>query len=842
MKSYTRVSRKTVGEDRIAICPKFGCAQMTRVKPLRYRFIGFGKYPKCKLHHIPLVYTDERIGDIVDAALACFFDISALPSKNLIDEVKSRFLNEFESFLKGWIYCITIGRGALIISRYMDSISNAYLKQLTNNQMKRLKKDKLLSKAVEDTIKNGMDEISTQYTRILTHLRTHSEIFVESEKLNPLSENLRKYLYNWQNSMVKNNEILNSPEGKYHNSLEIIKSNYDSILNVKICRSLIGLDPEIKEVKKAQLTAFDIFSAYNEFYAKGLTLKFTKLDISHIILEERTTINFTKKDLLDINHKRKIWIEIINKSRTELYLEDVFDLLKQKNPNITKEFLSSFLRGNKYSSYSKGARMPYKRFLRLRTYINDNILREDLFNLYCHHLGNAQDFEINLIPYKIFLTTKDSIPYTPLSKNSDTAELLTIMLGDGHLNSADKDKVVQISLNIIDEERYFEYVGRLLKKVFPDSEFRIKDNQGKGTDWITTNSRIHFEISELGKGIKKTGLIPGDKVKNQVSVPEWILSDISYVKRGLKGLFDTDGSISISRKSQFFLTFSNSSKNLINDFYFMCRRIGLKKISNAIDIGHDTWRIAINDSYEIKQFLFLVKPEKFQEPYRRLWLALNIIYKRAPESIQKKVREYSKKWKENNKKYFSYSKENAELLKDWIEDIFINLKVNYVFGCKFNYQINKKMIKYALRIGLLSQYECISYSLQNSNQYRIHWLPEKLRNDLIKFIYRNLNYNTNQIISLFLEYLVSNSKLMSEINPFNDSDYNIALKNYLESMILVIKEIERYRTENGNIIGIGHYSIESYFKDKGIKLAFSRRIIKKIIDSLGSLILLPSLK
>ena len=43
MKAYTDVSRKTTREDRVAICPNFGCEFMIRVKPLKLRFFGFGK-------------------------------------------------------------------------------------------------------------------------------------------------------------------------------------------------------------------------------------------------------------------------------------------------------------------------------------------------------------------------------------------------------------------------------------------------------------------------------------------------------------------------------------------------------------------------------------------------------------------------------------------------------------------------------------------------------------------------------------------------------------------------------------------------------------------------------
>lgn len=59
MVEYIKVSRKTTNEDRIAICPHLGCNTMKRVKPLKLGFFGFGKYPKCKQHHLPLVYIDE---------------------------------------------------------------------------------------------------------------------------------------------------------------------------------------------------------------------------------------------------------------------------------------------------------------------------------------------------------------------------------------------------------------------------------------------------------------------------------------------------------------------------------------------------------------------------------------------------------------------------------------------------------------------------------------------------------------------------------------------------------------------------------------------------------------
>jgi hypothetical protein len=284
MKAYTNVSRKTVGADRVAICPNFGCEYMTRVKPLKFRFLGFGKHPKCKKHHIPLVYVDERIVDFVDAALACLFDKAGLPPSELLESVKSKFPDEVTSFVEGWVYCITAGRGVSIISRYMDMISNAYLKQLTKKQIKAFKKgDNSKPNLVNKAIKNGMDEIAIQYARILKHLRAHSEILIDHQNLQSLSKNLQNYLKNYQKIILKRIEIINSPENEREMSLKEIKSNYDQILNVGICRCLLGLNPESKEIKKTKITSFDRFSAYHQFFSEGLTGKFTKSDVRSLI-------------------------------------------------------------------------------------------------------------------------------------------------------------------------------------------------------------------------------------------------------------------------------------------------------------------------------------------------------------------------------------------------------------------------------------------------------------------------------------------------------------------------------------------------------------------------------
>ncbi len=295
MKSYAKVSRKTVGEDRIAICPKFGCENVTRVKSLKLGFLGFNKYPKCKKHQIPLVYIDERIGDFVDAALACLFDLAGFPPKKLLSLVNKEIPEDLEMFIWRWVYCITIGRGAPIISQYMDSISNAYLKQLTKKQIKVLsQEDQSKKNNVYQAVRKGIQEIIIQYTRLLKHLRTHNEVFTNLYETKPLSDKLRKVLFSWLEMSKQVEKDLLSIGKKREISLSETKKYYDSILNVEICMCLLGHPYENVMSKAKRITAFDRFSAYFDFFTNGLTKNFSKSDIEELLRNDLPETSFNQ--------------------------------------------------------------------------------------------------------------------------------------------------------------------------------------------------------------------------------------------------------------------------------------------------------------------------------------------------------------------------------------------------------------------------------------------------------------------------------------------------------------------------------------------------------------------
>jgi hypothetical protein len=416
---------------------------MTRVKPLKLRFLGFGKHPKCKKHHISLVYVNERIGDFVDAALACFFDKAGLPPSELLESVKSRFPLELESFVKGWIYCIKVGRGAPIVSRYMDAISNGYLKQLTKKQVKALKIGKNSNTTVvHQEMRSGMNEITSQYTRLLKYFRVHSEILSEHENLKQLSKNLRNTLKEWQMKIIKNNYVIKPLENKTELTLKEIKYNYDQILNVGTCRTLLGLNPDIQEIKKAKIPAFDRYSAYFDFYTEGLTSKFTKSDVINLLkgsvdlingelkenenydsmkqISENSTKNLSVEDLVQtyVNKLKKIIPKLIGK----LDLRGTYaPTLKQLNSEGFEEFSNEIIitskqkRGFNYIAIVDACGLRLKKKWKLHNF--DDLGQRLLYDINCLNLRKGFAPRYCDISWLQYVFPKRSYSYTDICSN-----------------------------------------------------------------------------------------------------------------------------------------------------------------------------------------------------------------------------------------------------------------------------------------------------------------------------------------------------------------------------------------------------------------------------------------
>lgn len=166
-------------------------------------------------------------------------------------------------------------------------------------------------------------------------------------------------------------------------------------------------------------------------------------------------------------------------------------------------------------------------------------------------------------------------------KSAALAECVGIILGDGSIAKYH----VGITLNNTTDGLYSIYIEKLIKKLF-----------GIGvTKKIYDVRTLQITVTGINvvEYLLKLGLKRGDKLKSQVTIPNWIKSKPSYLRACIKGLVDTDGCVYIDThkyKTKIYknicLAFTSYSTILLHDVYIALSGLDLqpKKYFRSIKI------------------------------------------------------------------------------------------------------------------------------------------------------------------------------------------------------------------------------------------------------------------
>lgn len=151
-----------------------------------------------------------------------------------------------------------------------------------------------------------------------------------------------------------------------------------------------------------------------------------------------------------------------------------------------------------------------------------------------------------------------SIHYPELSPQ--LAELAGIILGDGGISQYQ----LTITLNRFSDLEYSKYVELLVKMVF-DVQPSIYE-RGSVVQIVVSRVRLIRFLLKLNFSI-------GNKVRQQVNVPEWITESLELTKACIRGLLDTDGCFYVDRhqhNDKLYLnpglSFTNQSKPILYFF------------------------------------------------------------------------------------------------------------------------------------------------------------------------------------------------------------------------------------------------------------------------------------
>ncbi len=192
------------------------------------------------------------------------------------------------------------------------------------------------------------------------------------------------------------------------------------------------------------------------------------------------------------------------------------------------------------------------------------------------------------------------------------AEIVGIMLGDGCLYKEKRRNRYQTVICFHkEEEEYQQYVKELFESYFNYKFCSVPLEHG----YLLRNTSFL-----VGNDLLSAGLIAGSKVKHKVEIPSWIVENPTFLKKALRGLFDTDGCVykkygiyaQISFKFGCYETTNSVREGLIRLGYHP-NKIGLSinpKQSCTV------WKFSLSKQQEIDQFFEEFAPQN-QKHLRR---------------------------------------------------------------------------------------------------------------------------------------------------------------------------------------------------------------------------------
>jgi hypothetical protein len=167
--------------------------------------------------------------------------------------------------------------------------------------------------------------------------------------------------------------------------------------------------------------------------------------------------------------------------------------------------------------------------------------------------------------------------YLPLKKDGDLAELIGVILGDGHICSYSRTEELRIISNS-NNSGFIKRYAKIIEKVFSKKPYIRNSNQSNST-------RIGLYEKHISERIK----IPIGARKNlKIEVPNWILKNRKYIVRYLRGLYEAEGSFSVHKPTYTHkFLFANRNEAMLNNVYNLMNVIGFHphRSTNQVQIS-----------------------------------------------------------------------------------------------------------------------------------------------------------------------------------------------------------------------------------------------------------------
>lgn len=180
-----------------------------------------------------------------------------------------------------------------------------------------------------------------------------------------------------------------------------------------------------------------------------------------------------------------------------------------------------------------------------------------------------------------------------VTKRPEFAEFVGVVLGDGHISSTG----VRITLEYPYEMRYANHVASIIKGAFNFSP--IVYPYGRNNE-----VRVIINSISLVAFLKGLGIPKGDKVKNNIGIPPFIMENSRLLVPCIRGLIDTDGGFFAKdqKRNRFFMEFTSKTPKLKND-----TKTGLEHLGFSVSKSGDKG-IRVQNQKDVRRLIDVVGP------------------------------------------------------------------------------------------------------------------------------------------------------------------------------------------------------------------------------------------
>jgi len=185
--------------------------------------------------------------------------------------------------------------------------------------------------------------------------------------------------------------------------------------------------------------------------------------------------------------------------------------------------------------------------------------------------------------------------YPEFKKDGNLAELIGVVLGDGHIESFPRSESLTVACNTKNKGLIKRY-----KKLMQEF-FKKKPYEGKVG---LNNGCIRIRIYQ--KNISKRMDIPiGNKRNIDFQTPKWILKNKEYLKRYLRGLYEAEGSYCVHKPTYTYkFLFSNRNESLLQNVYGGLKILGFHphKSKYQIQVSKKEEVYRVKDLIKFRQY------------------------------------------------------------------------------------------------------------------------------------------------------------------------------------------------------------------------------------------------